>query len=93
MKEQLFTQRGGARRGSANYTWPFERLTILKDGLILSGTKIPKENIEKLSIYNGIFTAGLRIDRKSNKELLVFWTLNFRALKDALLKAGYSLDV
>jgi len=93
MKEQLFTQRGGARRGSANYTWLFERLTILKDGLILSGTKIPKENIEKLSIYNGIFTAGLRIDRKSNKELLVFWTLNFRALKDALLKAGYSLDV
>jgi len=48
MKEQLFTQRGGARRGSANYTWLFERLTILKDGLILSGTKIPKENIEKL---------------------------------------------
>jgi hypothetical protein len=45
MKEQLFTQRGGARRGSANYTWPFERLTILKDGWILSGTKIPKENL------------------------------------------------
>jgi deoxyadenosine/deoxycytidine kinase len=93
MNDPLFTQRGGARRGSANYTWPFERLSVFKDRLILSETNIPKKNIEKLSLYNGIFTAGLRIDRKSNKELLVFWTLNFRALKDALVKAGYSVEV
>ena len=93
MRDPLFTQRGGARRGSVNYTWPFERLSVFKDGLVLSETKILKENIEKLSIYNGIFTAGLRIDRKSNKELLVFWTFNFRALRDALVRAGYSVEV
>lgn len=92
MKDPLFTQRGGAKRGGVNYTWPFERLTVSSDGLILSETKIPRENIEKLSTYDGIFSTGLRIDRKSNKELLVFWTFNFRALKDALLKAGYSIQ-
>jgi hypothetical protein len=49
MKDLIFTQRGGARRGGANYTWPFERLSVYEDELILSETKISKENIEKLS--------------------------------------------
>jgi hypothetical protein len=92
MKDLIFTQRGGARRGGANYTWPFERLSVYEDELILSETKISKENIEKLSKHNGIFSSGLRIDRKSNNELLIFWTFNFRALKNALEKAGYTVQ-
>jgi len=92
MKDPIYTQRGGARRGSTNYTWPFERLLVFEDELILSETKIIKENIDKLSKHNGLFTSGLRIDRKSNNELLIFWTLNFRALKNALEKAGYTVQ-
>ena len=92
MKDTLFTQGGGARRGSVNYTWPFERLSVFNDRLVLSETIIPKENIEKLSTFKALFSAGLRIDRKTNKELLVFWTINLRALKDALVKAGYSVQ-
>jgi hypothetical protein len=92
MKDPIFTQRGGARRGISNYTWPFERLSVYENELILLETKILKENIEKLCKHNGLFSTGLRIERKSNKELLVFWSFNFRALKNALEKAGYSVQ-
>jgi hypothetical protein len=92
MREPIFTQHGGARRGFVNYTWPFERLSVYEDKLILSETEILKENIEKLSWYNGLFTAGLKIERNSNKEILIFWTFNFKGLKNALEKAGYKVQ-
>jgi hypothetical protein len=91
MSDPILSQRGGARRGSWNVTWPFERLDVYPRRIVLSGEDIPIEDIEELSRHNGWLSLGLRIHRKSTDEKLIFWTFNFTRLKDALIKAGFEV--
>lgn len=88
----ILTQRGGARRGWANSTWPFERLDVFEDRLVLSGQTIRKGEIEELRRHKGFFSVRLRIRRKVSNELLVFWTFNYPALESALRQAGFQVS-
>jgi len=58
MKKLIYKQRGGARRGFMNITWPFEHLSVYEDRLVLSKTTLLKGNIKKLSKHRGIFSTG-----------------------------------
>jgi len=94
-----FSQIGGLRVGEAphlNVTWPFARLTVTETDLIASGLgrtwTFPKNSIQSLRKYRGLFSTGLRIDSGAAPRLFVFWTFGFAALKQELERLGYTIS-
>jgi hypothetical protein len=98
-----FSQRGGARLGMLNASWPFARLSATPNALRLSCLGrdyiFPKSNIRTLSKHRGLFSIGLRIEHNdpSLPGIIVFWTSvlwwssSFRKLKIQLESLGYEI--
>jgi hypothetical protein len=93
----VFTQRGGARLDSFNATWPFAKLSVTSDTLILdvlfAHYEFPRRTVEALRPYRGFGGLGLIIEHTvvdlTIPWLVIFWTFNYRALEEALAQAGY----
>ena len=98
-----FTQKGGARLGMFNASWPFATLSATPDALHLSSLgrdyASPKSSIRRLSSHQGVFSTGLRITHTDSSfpELVVFWastffwTSGFQKLKTQLENLGYEV--
>jgi hypothetical protein len=92
-----FKQRGGARLGFFNLTWPFVTLTADSRSIRLGGVvrfEIPKTSLVALVRHRGFFSTGLRIEHDAPKApaFIVFWTFNYDDLADNLRAFGYTVD-
>jgi len=93
--EKVFSQRGGARIGLFNATWPFARFTIDSNKIelkVLSKKYLfPRNEIAGLRKYEGIISLGLLIEHQKNEypHHIVFWTFNFENLKKSTEILGY----
>jgi hypothetical protein len=93
----MFSQRGGARLGRFNASWPFASLRADDHGIALSclGSeyRFPKDSIRGLSEYRGFFSTGLRIEHAVSlyPEFMIFWTFAFQNLKRNLEQLGYEV--
>jgi hypothetical protein len=93
---------GGARIGSGlvsfNASWPFAKLEIGGDALLLTCLWLkwafPKESITRLSKHYGAFSSGFRIEHKIERynPFIVFWTFRVSALQAALAEFGYHIS-
>jgi hypothetical protein len=95
--------RGGITFGlnyiaAKNITWPFVKLNISKDWLtfIYSGQehKISRFEIERISLYKGIFSKGIRLHfkDKSSYPYFIFWSFNIKELASCLSIFGYNIN-
>ena len=95
----MFSQRGGARLDTFNATWPFAKLSVRDDALVLdvlfTRYEFPRRNIEALRPYRGIGGLGLMVEHTLVDLAIpwhvVFWTFSFAALRAALEHAGYTV--
>jgi hypothetical protein len=91
-----FSQRGGARIGLMNATYPFAALLVDGDMLRLSclGRQyaFAKDSVE-LSRYRGLFSVGLRIEHNLSiyPRFIVFWVGSFSDLKRKLEGLEYTV--
>jgi hypothetical protein len=94
-KSATISQRGGARLGLLNATWPFARLSADELTLQLSclGWRFEFRNDHSLvlSRYGGLVSSGLQIEHqnRSYPNRIIFWCWNFQALSEQLNKLGY----
>jgi len=92
-----FSQRGGARLGAFNATWPFAKIVVdsgsLKLLVFFKKYHFNKNEIAGLRGYEGIFSIGLLIEhhKKDYPHHIVFWTFNFTKLKSSIEALGYSI--
>ncbi len=93
-----FSQIGGVRIDNFNASWPFASFKATEDKIILSvffkKYEIEKEKINALKRYKGLFSIGLKIGHGNNEMPghMIFWTFNFKKLKQALEQLGYNVD-
>ena len=92
-----YTQTGGTRIGSFNATWPFAHIEITKEKIIISvftkSYEFLIKDILQLKKHHGFISTGLKIEH-TNKEydkFIVFWTFNFKKLKNNLEKLNYKI--
>jgi hypothetical protein len=84
INEHGFSQIGGARLDSWNLSFPFAKLSALRNAIALScmgqNYVFPWDNIVSLARYQGVFSVGLRINHNvpSRPDLIVFWISTFR---------------
>lgn len=98
---------GGIRFGksywkAANATWPFTRLTIEPDALVLSTAffktfRLEKAPIKRLSKYSGFIpfvSTALRIEHTVAEypSFMLFWTFSPESVKSALIQNGYAFN-
>ena len=97
----IFTQTGGARIGEGailafNATWPFATITIDEREITLRCLWMkwifPKETIRNLTVYDGAFSTGLRLDHanKNYTGFIVFWSFKIGKLLQELNARGYT---
>ena len=100
---KTFTQTGGARIGEGaflafNATWPFATLTIDEREIALRCLWMkwifPKETIRYLTVHDGVFSTGMRIDHtnKSYTGFIVFWSFKMGTLLQELNTRGYTVE-
>ena len=93
-----FSQRGGARLGSFNATWPFAQIVLDSSGITLKVFwkvySFCKNEIIGLRKYDGIFSLGLLIEHQKTDypNHIVFWTFNFEKLQEVTETLGYAFD-
>jgi hypothetical protein len=98
IKDEKFSQIGGARLDFFNATWPFARITVSPEMIELKcfskKYQFLKDQIIDLREYNGIISKGLLIEHKlkSYTHHMVFWTFNFQKLKVGLEGFGYVVN-
>jgi hypothetical protein len=92
---------GGIRYGESYYnafnaSWPFAKLTIEPDAILLNTAffkkfRFPKNQITTLSKYSGFFSKGLRIEHGLGDypPFIVFWTFEFQSVKSKLIESEY----
>jgi hypothetical protein len=93
---------GGARIGMANASWPFAKLTVNKNTLILNAGLIGKlvfspANIISIEPYNGtaLFSSGIKINHNVNgyNPKVIFCTFdNPSALINRIAQTGFLND-
>jgi hypothetical protein len=97
-----FMQTGGARIGEGvflafNATWPFATLTIDERQIALRclwmNWIFPKETIRYLTVHDGAFSTGLRIDHTNQNYtgFIVFWSFGIGKLLQELSARGYAV--
>ena len=95
---EVFTMTGGLRADLFNASWPFAKLTVTKEKILLKVIskeyEIEKSKIDTLKKYKGIFSVGLEIGHHESQipARLIFWTFNFARLKQGLEQMGYKVD-
>ena len=95
--EKVFSQKGGVRLDVFNLTWPFAKIIVNSESIIIQAFwkkyLLKKNEISNLRKYSGIFSKGLLIEhkRKDYPHHMVFWTLNLQRLKNAIEDLGYSI--
>jgi hypothetical protein len=93
-----FSQRGGARLGLFNASWPFATLSASHDELRLSclGSDYVfyRSNTRRLRRHRGLFSVGLRIEHlvPTYPDFIVFWVFDFKRLKARLESLGYEIE-
>ena len=95
--ESGFSQTGGARIDSWNFTFPFATLSAHRNAITLNDYVFPKESIISLARYRGLFSVGLHISHivPFYPKFVVFWVSTFRKrthfdfLKKRLEALGY----
>jgi hypothetical protein len=95
VRSGCFKQRGGARSGGINYSWPLASLTLDENTLtltILGKRKAVSKADVRIAVANGIFSEGIRITTRNSDHTMVFWTFNLGALLDALRSRHYEID-
>jgi hypothetical protein len=93
----VFAQRGGARLDYFNATWPFAKLAVRLDALVLdvalSHYEFPRDSIQRLRRYRGLWSLGLVIEHTLMDPdvpwLVIFWVTDYEALRAALEREGY----
>lgn len=97
---ETYSQLGGMRLGSGlflalNVTVPFVFIRVTGSEIQMrcfwKKWIFPKSSIRRLSKHRGVFSTGLRIehDVESYTPFIVFWTAEFKHLKNNLEKIGY----
>ena len=78
--ESGFSQTGGARIDSWNFTFPFAALSAHRNAITLNDYVFPKESIISLARHRGLFSVGLRISHTVPlyPKFVVFWISAFR---------------
>jgi hypothetical protein len=78
-----------------NGTWPFGRLEIHHDRLILNTLfrryTFPRDSIVSLSIFSGFFSRGIRVEHSvpTYPRFIVFWSFHISRLRQRLSEAGF----
>jgi len=104
--KRLYEETGGIRVGhsywfSSNYTWPFAKLRIYKDKVIIdyrfSKLFFNRKEIIGLEKYKSLFSflgaAGIRIQHKKSKspKFIIFWSLSPDNTLNEFKKRGYKI--
>ncbi len=93
---------GGIRYGMTSFyaisvSYPFVRLYITQSELAFHCfgrcVRIPKDSVQRISRWRGIFSTGIRIEHSINsvEPFVVFWTSNFQQVVSALEAAGFKV--
>ena len=95
-----FSITGGARMGSFNATWPFTKLIVSADNLVLSVVFLGKYDFRPHDVicleryrFIPLFQSGLRIvhSRSDYPPLVVFWTMGSqKKLLERIRNIGFS---
>jgi hypothetical protein len=96
----LLSLTGGVRIGKGYWlayyrTWPFVRLHVCPDRLVLTGIargyEFPLSSITRLSRYRPFFCHGLRIEHVVSEypPFVVFWTPDVDRLLEVLRENGF----
>ena len=99
----VFEQTGGYRVGrnawlAFNASTPFGALRIRAGSIVLqciaSSYTFPAEAISRLSLYDGLFSSGLRIEHTiaDYPQFIVFWSSNLEKLQEHLHATGFHLS-
>jgi len=100
---EIITETGGFRVGrnawlAFNGSWPFGKLQIHRDRLILEALwqtyTFPRPSIVALSVYSGFFSRGLRIQHSipAYPSFVVFWSYHMSRVQQRLTEAGFRVD-
>jgi hypothetical protein len=96
----IVTEIGGFTVGrnfllALNGTWPFGRLEIHDDRLVLNTLfrhyTFPHDSIVSLSIFSGFFSRGIRIEHSvpAYPRFIVFWSFHVSRLRECLSEDGF----
>jgi len=95
---EVFTMTGGLRADLFNASWPFAKLTVTKEKILLKvfskKYKIEKSKIDTLKKHKGIISIGLEIGHHESQipARLIFWTFSFPKLKLVMEQMGYKVE-
>jgi len=95
--EDNFAQIGGVRLDTVNLTWPFAKIIVDRQGIILKAFNKPyyleKKKITALREYKGIISKGLLIEHTYTvaPHHMVFWSFNLQRLKEKIERLGYAV--
>ena len=95
---EVFTMIGGLRVDLFNASWPFAKLTVTEEVILLQvfskKYEIEKSAIDILKKHKGVFSTGLKIEHHKSEipAQPIFWTFNFARLKQGLEQMGYKVD-
>jgi hypothetical protein len=91
------TFRGGARIGMFNASWPFARLTLTKDSVLLkvfaTEYRLKREEICRFEFFRGWFSSGVMLVH-TNSTLdshVVFWSLSPQEVLSASQELGFEI--
>jgi len=101
-KENIYEETGGIRIGDSfwwamNYSGPPVKLSIYKEKVIIvygfSKIEFKKSEIVSVGKVRGIFSKGVRIYHKRNKNpFVIFWTFSVDNLIKEFEKRGYKIN-
>ena len=86
---------GGARIGMFNASWPFARLTLSEEMLLLKVLwvtyALKKEEVSRLEPFNGLFSSGVKIVHSTARlnPHAVFWSFDSGEVLTAARKLGF----
>ena len=92
-----FRQTGGIRVGSYfNATWPFARIEITEEKILISVFKksyeFDKNEQFTLTKHQGLFSKGLLIKTSDISDNIIFWSFDLNNLVNNLESRGYTIS-